>query len=132
MEILLEPTSNKLLVVRYLPRRVPPIAIQGYRVFTVARFPRYLPIRIPSSVIQSINNEDKSDDSDHGDDNDDSDKDSDIGEDQIVDFSILVHDKEPVQTQPEPQIHSPGVTTISQDDVSKQFIYFSSSSSGFI
>ncbi|GKA24240.1 hypothetical protein Tco_0710273 [Tanacetum coccineum] len=36
----------------YLTRRVPPSAIQGYRVFTVARFLRYLPRRVPSSVIQ--------------------------------------------------------------------------------
>ncbi|GJV67714.1 hypothetical protein Tco_1483223 [Tanacetum coccineum] len=45
----------------------------------------------------------KSDNSDNGDDDDDSDKDSDDEEDQTTSFEILVHEKEPVQPQPELQ-----------------------------
>ncbi|GKB59027.1 hypothetical protein Tco_0915213 [Tanacetum coccineum] len=58
------------------------------------------------------NNEDESTDSD----NDDSEKDSDNDEDQAADFMIHPRDKEPVQTQKEPQLHSPSVTTTSAED----------------
>ncbi|GJR99384.1 hypothetical protein Tco_0315893 [Tanacetum coccineum] len=58
------------------------------------------------------NHEDESTDSD----NDDSEKDSDNDEDQAADFVIHPRDKEPVQTQKEPQLHSPSVTTTSAED----------------
>ncbi|GKG42666.1 hypothetical protein Tco_0476964, partial [Tanacetum coccineum] len=59
-------------------------------------------------------NEDESADSD----NDDSNKDSYNDEDQAADFVIRPHDKEPVQTQKEPQLHSTSVTTTSAEHVS--------------
>ncbi|GKF57464.1 hypothetical protein Tco_0171001, partial [Tanacetum coccineum] len=55
-------------------------------------------------------------------DNDDSDKDFDDYEDQTTGFEICAHDKEPEQTQREPQSYSPSVTITSHEDVSRYLI----------
>ncbi|GJY56069.1 hypothetical protein Tco_0455184 [Tanacetum coccineum] len=48
-----------------------------------------------------------------------SDKDSENDEDQAANFMIRPHDKDPVQTRKEPQLHSLSVTITSTEDVSR-------------